>query len=395
MKNFFRLFSRFVVPFGACLSVVSSVHAAPADFQGEWFLLGPAQKTVIDIRKCDDQKKVCKITASTEAATDLRCSFIGELVIDSATHASHKSDYCLFDVTLTPGARPGLKVSASGEKCSAHCVGALKWPTEPTPLYQRDNFVEFSSACFDQKSPSMTAQCNSPDVFAASAAYEAAVYRADTAMGGVIEGKRTYAFLKEGREAILRACDKNASPSSCLIEAFKKESARLSDLSGSRDKVLNESGSSADARALIGRLEGVYKQKTKSGFVTGEEYTAEDVLEIVKVSDNSIYFKTVLHFYNGHKCGLSGVANYRKAGGFVYEEVGDSACRLLIEPKKNQISFTDLANCKNYCGARGSWNGSAFATSQKRKIKYLPTILKSDDYKNALSAFEEKTSKAK
>jgi hypothetical protein len=80
-----------------------------------------------------------------------------------------------------------------------------------------------------------------------------------------------------------------------------------------------------------------------------------------------------LNFYNGHTCSLSGGALYRKDGSFVFDESpannylpNTPACRLAIIPTATEVKFKDInGGCKNYCGARGGWNGEGFTFKER------------------------------
>ena len=62
-------------------------------------------------------------------------------------------------------------------------------------------------------------------------------------------------------------------------------------------------------------------------------------------------------------------ALYRKDGSFVFDDDPDNApsttgpvCKLAIVPDSKGVEFKDLTGgCKDYCGARGSWNGETFS----------------------------------
>jgi hypothetical protein len=63
-----------------------------------------------------------------------------------------------------------------------------------------------------------------------------------------------------------------------------------------------------DASVDIGKIEGVYRDRHRSGDSSGARYMVTDVLEIVRVEKGVAYFSVELNFFNGHTCGLSGIA---------------------------------------------------------------------------------------
>jgi hypothetical protein len=90
-----------------------------------------------------------------------------------------------------------------------------------------------------------------------------------------------------------------------------------------------------------------------------------DVLEIVRVEKGVAYFSVELNFFNGHTCGLSGIAVSEK-GELVHrdndEAWPDEPCVFHLVPKWGRITFEDIHNhCRRHCGARGGFGGAAFA----------------------------------
>ncbi|MGZ3691968.1 MAG: hypothetical protein ACXVAX_10720, partial [Pseudobdellovibrio sp.] len=131
---------------------------------------------------------------------------------------------------------------------------------------------------------------------------------------------------------------------------------------------------------MISQIEGVYKERFDNALVSGEEYKSENILEIVRVSKSSIYFKTHLDFYNGHECNLFGKAQFSKVGRFVYQE---DQCVFTIAVDGKEVVLDDKGTCKDYCGARGSLGDVHFPLDKKREIKYLARLKKSKDYINS------------
>jgi hypothetical protein len=59
----------------------------------------------------------------------------------------------------------------------------------------------------------------------------------------------------------------------------------------------------------IDAIEGAYHRHFENGDVSGDKFAGEDVLEIVKITNDSAYFRTHLDIFNGHVCSLWGVAD--------------------------------------------------------------------------------------
>jgi hypothetical protein len=140
-------------------------------------------------------------------------------------------------------------------------------------------------------------------------------------------------------------------------------------------------------------LAGRYSKHFQNGFVDGSKYWSDDVVEIVPVDTNHAYFRADLQFYNGHSCGISGIA---KAVGntLVYTEKqpsydGGPVCRLAISTKGKSLLLDDRSgSCQSYCGARGSLNGFDFIPlSSKRPISYMARLKGSSEYKGAIDAW--------
>ena len=154
-----------------------------------------------------------------------------------------------------------------------------------------------------------------------------------------------------------------------------------------------------NASELIQKIEGVYKVRFTDQFSSGQKYEAEDILEIVSHAPNSIYFRAELKFANGHFCSVYGIASH-KNDSFVYErEFGEEPkhkCVLNINVGTNSIKISDL-NEKNestctqyYCGARGYLGKYEMSLEKKRKIRYMPIVLKSKEYAAAESEYKNK-----
>ncbi|WP_049628930.1 hypothetical protein [Cellvibrio sp. pealriver] len=150
---------------------------------------------------------------------------------------------------------------------------------------------------------------------------------------------------------------------------------------------------------FIKSIEGVYKARFTGQFASGQKYETEDILEIVSYSPSSIYFRAELKFGNGHFCSVYGIANYNN-NSFVYErEFGEEPkhkCVLNINVDSNSIKISDL-NEKNestctqyYCGARGYLGKYEISLEKKRKIRYMPIILKSKEYAAAEKEYKSK-----
>lgn len=139
----------------------------------------------------------------------------------------------------------------------------------------------------------------------------------------------------------------------------------------------------------VSQLAGRYSRSFENGLVDGSKYTSEDIVEIVTVDPRHSYVRLDLQFFNGHICGLQGVARAEGAA-LVYREpgvpFGERQCVLRIERKGSQLTWDDGDNsCASYCGARGSMGVGALPWRSKRRISYLARLKGAREYRNALT----------
>jgi hypothetical protein len=118
--------------------------------------------------------------------------------------------------------------------------------------------------------------------------------------------------------------------------------------------------------------------------VNGNKYQSEDILEIVKYSPASVYFRAHLEFFNGHMCGIYGIADI-EGNDIIYHGLNNSEgepCTLRIRVSDKEISLSDPGgNCRtDTCGSRGGYESIAFPRSSRRRITYLDDIRNSDAY---------------
>lgn len=150
----------------------------------------------------------------------------------------------------------------------------------------------------------------------------------------------------------------------------------------------------ADSSVDIGKIEGVYRRSFRNGDVSGAKFTSTDILEIVPFGKGSAYFRAELHFFNGHVCEASGIVESEK-GALVYRDDSrgpEEPCVLRLVPGRGRIRFEDVDDhCrKETCGARGGYDGAAFALSRRRRIADPGRLKASPDYKAAVEAYEER-----
>ncbi|MES2987175.1 MAG: hypothetical protein V4808_04645 [Pseudomonadota bacterium] len=154
--------------------------------------------------------------------------------------------------------------------------------------------------------------------------------------------------------------------------------------------VLALAGVAAAPASPVNTLAGRYSKHFQNGLVDGSKYESDNVVEIVPVDATHAYFRADLQFFNGHQCGLSGIA---KAVGnkLVYTEKevpyeGGAACKLTISASGKYLLLDDgEGTCRSYCGARGTFSNYRFIPlSSKRKISYMAKLKGSEEYQGAI-----------
>lgn len=145
---------------------------------------------------------------------------------------------------------------------------------------------------------------------------------------------------------------------------------------------------------IIDQITGVYKKRFKNGFISGETYIAEDILEIVKINDNTIYFRTDLEFFNGHVCELYGTAVYKGDNLFLYENKEGLKCKLAIQVTEKDIYFIDGYADSHHCrddhsGFRGGFDSTSFKRSLRKPIKYMNILKNSYEYNVSLEELKK------
>jgi len=138
----------------------------------------------------------------------------------------------------------------------------------------------------------------------------------------------------------------------------------------------------------LDKIAGRYVVGFTNGNVEGGRYHSEDLLEIVKIAPDAVYFRTHLEFFNGHECELSGVAEV-SGPSLIYRDPPQQ-CELRLDVAGGKITFDDKDyHCREQsCGMRGGYSGAAFKLSLRRPICDRQKLLGSSDYADALKAYE-------
>lgn len=135
-------------------------------------------------------------------------------------------------------------------------------------------------------------------------------------------------------------------------------------------------------------LAGRYYRQFPNGTMAGDKYTGQDIVEIVPVTPRAAYVRLSLDFFNGHVCGIYGIARV-EGDALVYRDPrdpgeGGKPCLLTIRRKGAKLGWSDgEGSCKDYCGMRGTLNGE-LPFASKRPIRYLPKLKASRQYREAI-----------
>jgi hypothetical protein len=144
----------------------------------------------------------------------------------------------------------------------------------------------------------------------------------------------------------------------------------------------------------IDEVAGVYKYAYPTSLADGEKFSPEHVLEIVKLSPTEAYIRSHMEFYNGHVCGVWGVARL-EGDALVYRphhNGTNAACALIMHKQGTRIVFSDADNaCKyDFCGEHGYLDGVGYPLSSRKPIRYLKLLQASRQYAEAIAERDEK-----
>ena len=141
-------------------------------------------------------------------------------------------------------------------------------------------------------------------------------------------------------------------------------------------------GAAAPASSPVRQLAGRYSEHFLNGMVDGSTYWADNIVEVVPVDATHAFVQLSLEFYNGHQCGLSGIATASQTpSGWYGLTLGPPSRSLSRLPAARAESRTTSASSRNL-GPResrrfdGSFSIFSFvATADWRYVAELTSIL--------------------
>jgi hypothetical protein len=136
-------------------------------------------------------------------------------------------------------------------------------------------------------------------------------------------------------------------------------------------------------------LQGRYYTAFQDALITGETYLGENIVEIVPVRRNAAYVRIHLDYYNGHSCGIFGIAG-SIGETLVYRDpkpqYDGTSCALSLKREGGSLLIDDHGgSCSAYCGARGSLSKVRLPYRSKRPIRYLARLKSSSEYRQAVA----------
>lgn len=97
------------------------------------------------------------------------------------------------------------------------------------------------------------------------------------------------------------------------------------------------------------------------------DYNAVNQLGLKVLKNGDLKFATRLSFFNGHSCGLRGVAKQTEDGWLYQEKTGECKLNIFLDEDLIVLNSDEDATCQNYCGSNGSFSNSHFPTTLKVK----------------------------
>ena len=346
---------------------------ATSPWQGEWGDDDPSAGR-LTISECNGQ--ACTFTLSHGGCIVSRNPALQLLSLTEAKADIPDQDgklSCHLDLQRNPSsAKPIINVKQTGNGCAYYCIpGGTGFDTQVTQRSPVVYFGSHSEECMQGAGPARMAACL--DASLATLEEEWDSLFDEFPLLPVTKNSNQYQQSIQLDAAIIAQCNTASDPAQCVRTRFTTDIALMK---AKRDAFIagyTERGDPAEGGRLARSIAGHYRHTFANGDVQGHSYRSTDTLSLTPVGKASISFDAELHFFNGHSCSLSGGALYRKDGSFVFDDDAsnptspdDPVCELAIIPSSKGITFKDLTGgCKNYCGARGSWNGEGFTFGER------------------------------
>ena len=364
------------------------------NWQGEWGNLvkdgNGINGAILKISDCDAATQNCNFSFQIGKPISInRCQHHGKLKFTTNTTAeslliSHfkNDDQCIVHFSLEESLeKPFIKGDIEGENCKQFCTEEV-YTAETYSLHSRANYPDNRwEDCFLDSRKAREILCEDHGLIEFD--------RKNTELQSLPNSDISWADDQKWIEEIISKCESDIDIRACLSKEYEFRISSIEKRLTEEESKINLVENPAEAARVISMVEGVYKHRFENANIDGEKYTSENILELVPVTDDSLYFKIHLEFYNGHECNLSGTAQLRKNGNFIFYKKSplnpDNYIRLQIKPTTEGIILRDDGTERNFqCGARGGYDETTFSKKGRRVIKYMNRIKLSSDYKNAL-----------
>jgi hypothetical protein len=359
------------------LLTTTLVHAQQSPWQGEWGAFTDNSASNGQRLTISDCTTTCTFSVSVRipggnCGTASKATFTIASPTDATANLPGESAAQTCKLQLHRDSK-SITVTATGDTCTSYyCTSPTITLSHTYPQRSTAPYVgPHSDACLSNASAATVATCTDPALAKLEQQWQD-LYADFPLAPDPKPNENGYSHAVAVDATILKHCDTAPDPSTCLHDRFTADIALLNTNQQAFIADYTERGDPATAASLAQKIAGRYRHSFANGDVQGDHYRSTDTLTLTPVGRASIYFDAHLNFYNGHECSLSGGALFRKNGSFVYDDKPDTAnptdpvCHLGIKPTATGMTFQDYTGaCKNYCGARGGWNGASFTFAQR------------------------------
>jgi hypothetical protein len=401
MRIFFRSVAILLAAFSCCAG--KAQDAAQNPWQGEW---QTADRTWgMSVRNCDASGKCTVHTFATPpGATGIGCfqawtaapSPGGRtLRVEAAPDGDVK---CAFDIGKEGD---GLRISRADGAASCKDFWCDPADRKLNRNYVLRSKLNYRTLLWRERLP-VTLGYNECYM---SQFKSAPILCSDPELRGIAEILKDVPYHEFDHELIMdlkifSKCDEAPDIGACLLESFKAKLNRLQEEARATVEKLTASGGDDEAKALLAEIAGVHEHKMFN----------DDLLAIVPVSGTAAYIKLYLSPDYAEPCTVSGLVEYRKIGGFVFQDgsSGDK-CFLTVSAREQRLTFpTGVAetrrhvylddpnmNCQKFCsspGVRNRLDGikrDSFWLATKQPVSAMPAILDLPEYRAAVARYRE------
>ncbi len=369
---------RFLVLILTLACVAYARQSTISEWQGEWGEFSPQTNQTGQVRylgqslhisNCHD--RTCRFEISCEQP-NAHCGGSGDFELTSSEAVAAimkpsgrtKDHLCTLTLRLVgTGAGKSIVASAAAGDCGYYCTanGQLegRFPFRTAGQYYGSDL----QSCFSDLSNARLAICNNQSLAEAE-------NRWIRLLEDVQGLKQANGDARGQVLNALRSCDTQNDAQACIRNLIESNISNLTRQKNELIAGITEAGDAAEAARQISSITGSYRKTFENSDVQGDTFQSTDSLEIKQASATSISFNVHLEFFNGHQCEADGVAEFKRAGVFVYRPPEqDNSCIFEIVPKEDGVHFADpTGQCRMLnCGARGGWNGAGFLFTDRLK----------------------------